>query len=118
MGKVLKIQPRSFYDNEKNWTQMGIWRPPSFDAVGYQKKLDQIFGLSPSGDPICRVRWAWQCQRWENIAWDDFGNATKGEWRQKYRALTVEIGDDEYVDISPPRWILEERFEPGQYARS
>lgn len=116
--KLRQVQPKSFYDSEKNWTASGIWQPPSFDAERYQKKLDRIFGLSPSGESICRVRWAWQCQRWENIEWDDFGNATKGEWRQKYRALTVEIGDDEYVDISPPRWVLEERFEPGQYARS
>jgi hypothetical protein len=115
----MEIQPKHIYDDEKNWTVEGIWKPPStFDAAKYQKRLDQIFGLSPSGESICRVRWAWQCQRWENVEWDDFGNAIKGEWRQKYRALTVEIGNDEYVDISPPRWVLEERFEPGQYARS
>lgn len=118
MGKVLKHYTKDYYNDVANWAAAGIWQPPSFDAVGYQRKLDQIFGLSPSGDPICRVRWAWECQRWENIEWDSFGNAVAGEWRQKYRALTVEIGNDEYVDISPPRWVLEERFEPGQYARS
>lgn len=116
--KLRQVQPKSFFDSQKNWVTAGIWQPPPFDAEGYQKKLDRIFGVSPSGGSICRVKWAWQCQRWENIEWDDFGNATKGEWRQKYRALTVEIGNDEYVDISPPRWVLEERFEPGQYARS
>jgi hypothetical protein len=115
----MEVQPKHIFDDEKNWTAAGIWKPPSgFDPQKYQKRLGQIFGLSPSGESICRVKWAWECQRWENVEWDDFGNAIKGEWRQKYRALTVEIGDDEYVDISPPRWVLEERFEPGQYARS
>lgn len=118
MKKLKLVSSKHFFDDPKNFTAPGVWQPPSFDAKAYQKKLDAIFGLSPSGEPVCRVRWAWECQRWENIEWDDFGVATKGEWRQKYRALTVEIGKDDYVDISPARWVLEERFEPGQYARS
>src|SRR6185369_7615775 len=54
----------------------------------------------------------------ENLEWDSFGIAKAGEWRQKYRALSIDIGNDDYVDISPPRWILEERFEPEALAVS
>lgn len=118
MGKVLKYQPRSFYDQKENWTAAGIWKAPAFNVENYQRKLNEIVGLSDSGQPIVRLTWAWDERKWENTDWDFAGNAIKGEWRQKYRALTVEIGDDEYVDISPPRWFLEERFEPGQYTRS
>jgi len=106
------------YNDPKGWTAKGIWKPPTFDVAAYQERLNRIVGLSASGAPIVRLKWAWECRRWENFEWDEFGNATKGEFRQKYRALTIELPFDEYVDISPPRWVLEERFEPGQYARS
>lgn len=106
------------FDLEKNWTQAGIWQPPEFDVARYQKKLNDICGVSADGQPVVRLKWAWECKRWRNTHWDEFGNATAGEWRQRYIALTVEIDNDDYVDISPPRWILEERFEPAQYANS
>lgn len=124
MSKLKLLKPSEslghpIYDHPKRWASAGIFKEPSgFDCERYQKDLDAIFGLSPDGYPICRVSWAWSCRRWTNYEWDDYGTATKGEWRQKYKALTVEIGDDEYIDIAPPRWVLEERFEPGQYERS
>lgn len=114
----LKVQPRHYYDDHENWLAVGIWKAPPFDVDGYQQKLNAIAGVTPSNQPIVRVKWAWDCRKWQNTEWDSFGNATRGEFRQKYRALTVELGNDEYVDISPPRWVLEERFEPGQYAAS
>jgi hypothetical protein len=53
----MEVQPKHIFDDEKNWTAAGIWKPPSgFDPQKYQKRLDQIFGLSPSGESICRVR--------------------------------------------------------------
>lgn len=106
------------HDDQKRWTDAGIWEPPNFDVRGFQKAIDNIVGKSASDYSIVRLMWAWECRRWQNVKWDEFGNATEGEWRQKYKALTIEIGNDEYVDISPPRWVLEERFEPGQYANS
>jgi hypothetical protein len=112
------VQSKSYYDQKENWTAAGIWKAPEFDVESYQKKLNKICEVSVTGQPIVRLVWAWNERKWENTDWDFAGNAIKGEWRQKYRALTVEIGNDEYVDISPPRWILEERFEPGQYVRS
>lgn len=106
------------YDDEKKWSSAGIFNAPLFNRERYQKQIDQIFGLSADGYSICRLSWAWECRKWVNYEWDAYGTATKGEWRQRYKALTVEIGDDEYIDIAPPRWVLEERFEPGQYEQS
>jgi hypothetical protein len=106
------------YDKPSKWSSAGIFVPPThFDKEAYQLLLDEIFGTA-NGRSICRVSWAWEQRKWWNYTWDEFGNATKGEWRQKYTALTVEVGGDEYVDVSPPRWVLEERFEPGQYEKS
>jgi len=106
------------YDKPELWASPGIYKTPEFDAAGYQKKINRIVGVSPSGAPIVRLIWAWDARKWENTDWDVAGNATAGEWRQKYRALTVELGGDDYVDISPPRWILEERYEPEALAIS
>lgn len=106
------------YNDQSKWATAGIFRPPAFDIKAYQKSINRIVGLSPSGHPVVQLKWAWDARKWENTKWDDFGNAIEGEWRQKYRALTVDIGNDDYVDISPPRWILEERFEPEALASS
>ena len=106
------------YNDQSKWATAGIFRAPEFDVKAYQKKIDRITGLSPSGHPIVQIKWAWDCRKRENTEWDFAGNATAGEWRQKYRALTVDIGNDDYVDISPPRWVLEERFEPTALASS
>lgn len=106
------------FNDQRRWADPGIWQAPSFGAQQYQKKLDQIAGVAPSGHSIVRLVWAWDARKWENTAWDNYGNATAGEWRQKYRTLTVELGNGDYVDISPPRWILEERYEPVQVAES
>ena len=106
------------YNDQLHWADAGIWRRPEFDVRGYQKALNKVVGVAVDGQPIVRLIWSWDARRWENVEWDEWGNATRGEWRQKYRALTIPIGDDDYVDISPPRWYLEERFEPLQYANS
>ena len=106
------------YNNQSRWADAGIYKAPLFDVPSFQKRLDQIVGVSPSGHSIVKLIWAWDARKWENTEWDSFGNATAGEWRQKYRALTVDIGDGDYVDIAPPRWILEERFEPESIAVS
>lgn len=102
----------------KHWADAGIWdRPSDVDVEKYQKRLNQIVGVSESGQPIVRLKWAWECRDWTTCEWDSFGIATKSEWRARYRFLTVKVGDD-YADLSIPRWVLEERYEPGQYESS
>lgn len=106
------------YNDEKHWADAGIWKRPDFDVAGYQKALNKLLNVARGGQPIVRLIWSWDSRKWENVSFDEYGNATGGEWRQKYKALTVEIGNGDYVDISPPRWLLEERYEPEQYANS
>jgi hypothetical protein len=100
-------------NDPRKWGSDGIWNPPFFPVQAYQTKINKIVGTS-EGKPIIRLIWAWHSRKWVNEEWDQFGNATKGDWRAKYRFMTVRYGD-RYTDLSPPRWILEERFEPGQY---
>lgn len=106
------------YNDSRHWADAGIFKPPLFGIHLFQRRIDKIVGLGPSGHSIVRLSWAWDCRKWENTAWDSFGNATGGEWRQKYRALTIDIGNGDYVDIAPPRWVLEERYEPQAIAQS
>lgn len=106
------------YNNPSKWATAGIDKAPLFDAPSFQRQLDKIVGRSPSGHSIVRLSWAWDCRKWENTEWNEFGTAIAGEWRQRYRALTVELGNDDYLDIAPPRWVLEERFEPEALAVS
>lgn len=106
------------YNDSRHWADAGIHKPPLFDSHSYQKRIDRIVGAALSGYSIVKLVWAWDARKWENTSWDGFGNATEGEWRQKYRALTVDIGNGDYVDIAPPRWLLEERYEPQAVAQS
>lgn len=78
--------------------------PASFNARAFQRKLNQVAGKSDTGQPVVRLVWGWHAKEWE-----------KGEFRLKYRCLTVPLDGGDYVDIGVPRWILEERHEPGQY---
>lgn len=95
-------------DDPRRWGDAGIWERPGYDAERFQKRLNRVMGLSVSGQPIVRLVWAWDEQQYE-----------AGEIRQKYRYYAEEVregaGAGRIVDISPPRWILEERQEPGQY---
>lgn len=112
------MESHPIFDSPERWAEPGIFKPPLFEVPSFQKRLNKIVGLSPSGHPIVRLIWLWNARKWENTEWNDFGNATNGEFRQKYRALTVEIGNGDYVDIAPPRWGLEERYEPASIATS
>lgn len=93
-------------NNPTRWTEDGIWNPPPFNVRKFQKRIDRILGTA-DGKPIVRVVWAWQVRRWE-----------AGEMRQAYRFYTAQLPNGDTCDLSPPRWILEERFEPSQYMPS
>lgn len=106
-------------DDPTKWVTPGIWVPPSFDVAGFQKRIDAICGTS-NGKPIIRLKWAWdkECRSFAFTQWDASGRGTDGEWSYKYRAARIPVNQFDTVDICPPRWILEERFETGQYAAS
>jgi len=107
-------------DSPGEWASLMLQDAPTFDVTGFQKKIDNTVGLSPSGHSIVRLRWARDCQKWVNTEWDFAGNATKGEMVLKYCAFRVDLegrpGD--FVEVAPPRFVLEQRYEPEQYMPS
>lgn len=116
---IVEILRHPIFDHEDKWVSAGIHvAPTDFDQKRYQKQIDKICGLSSEGYSIVRVKWAWECRKRINSEWDEFGNATKSEWRQTYCALTLPVDENDTVDIAPPRWVLEMRYEPEQYEHS
>ncbi len=91
------------YNDPRRWADPETRRRPNFDVARHQKKIDRLIGTS-NGRPIVRLVWAWDVTRFEC-----------GEIRQAYRFYTARLPTGDYCDLSPPRWIYEERFEPGQY---
>lgn len=107
----LTRQTHSIYDHPKSWGTPGIWQPPdSVDISKWQEKIDQIAGKTPGGRSIIRIVWAWQSRTLHHTDWDGFGKPIKAAWRQRYRFTTVTLPSGEDVDISVPRFILEELF--------
>jgi hypothetical protein len=94
------------YNNPRRWMDDGIRQRPNFNVHKFQKKLNRIMGTS-DGRPIVRLVWAWDVTRFE-----------MGEIRQAYRFYTASLPNGDYCDLSPPRWIIEERYEPSQYMPS
>ncbi len=117
---MLSIERHPVYDNPAKWGTFGIWERPVFDADAFQKKLDAIAGTSITGHPIARLSWAWDrhCREFNFTKWDFAGNGVEGEWEYKYRVARVPIGNGDTTDICAPRWIIEQRYEPEQYALS
>lgn len=90
------------YDDYKQWAG-SYEQPRSVNVEKFQEQIDKIVGTTIDGKPIVQLIWSWNSREW--IA---------GEWRAKYNFMTVQVPGGT-VDICPPRWILEDRNEPGQY---
>lgn len=93
----------SAYNNPARWGDSGIWNRPIFNLNRFQKKINRLIGTA-DGKPIVRAVWAWDVNRWEC-----------GEMRKAYRFYTAKFPNGDTCDLSPPRWMMEERIEPGQY---
>ena len=117
--KHLVKRTHPVYDNQLKWGTYGIWEQPVFDVEAFQSKIDAIVGTS-LGQPIVRLVWAWdkRCREAYFTKWDLAGNGIELEFEYKYRFAKIPIGNGDTTDICPPRWILEQRYEPGQYAPS
>jgi hypothetical protein len=92
----------------RQWGDAGMVSPPSdFNRKKFQKKLDQIAGISvSSGLSIIRLIWGWESLITVN-----------GEVRQRYAFHTITLPNGDNVDIATPRWFLEELIEPAQYKK-
>ncbi len=108
------------YNDPSTWATPELYRAPSFDAQAFQRKLDKIAGKR-RGRPVVRLVWAGakECFSTYYDDWDEFGKGIRTELRAKYLFASIRIPETtDRIDIPPPRWILEERHEPEQYAAS
>ena len=99
----IRVRHNSELDNPSRWDKR---LKPYFDVAGYQHRIDQIVGLNKDAKSIIRLTWG---QDAEQFAFDE---RTPRYWTRRrkdgegYRYWTV------------PRWMLERRIEPEQYAPS
>lgn len=109
-------------DKPDSWASPELYSSPDFDLVGYQKKIDDIMGLSATNLPIVRLVWAAdrkKCYSKFYVEWDAAGFGIKTELRAKYLYASIKIpGTADIIDIPPPRWIFEQFHHPGQYLAS
>lgn len=109
------------------WCSAEVYSPPpSFDAEGYQARLNKIAGLSENGHPIVRVVWAGdrkKCYSKFYVTWYEAGPkkglGLSSELRAKYKYASLLVpGTSDVIDVPPPRWVFEQYEHPGQYMES
>lgn len=107
-------------DEPWRWADDSSWRRPIFDVKAFQAKIDEIVGLTVRGDSIVRLQWMrdMECYEKRYTAWDSVGTPIKHELRATYKFVTVPIEGGDIIDIPPPRWVLEQRYEPEQIAEA
>lgn len=86
----------SHLDDPKEW---GSYIPPPFDPTGFQRRIDVVTGLAPSGKPILWLRWTHDVT----------------ELRFGVNVFIYGVKDGKTRPFIPPRWVLHQRQEPGQY---
>jgi len=92
----LESQSKSPYNRPEHWTNSQT--PPFFDTVSFQKRINNVVGLSREGHPIIKLEWA--AQVWSPW-WGD-----PDYWVSYTKA-------DGYVFVQ--RWVFLQRMELGSY---
>jgi hypothetical protein len=96
-----KTKRHSVLDDPRRWSDE--LRPPYFDAVTFQSRLDARVGVNREGKSILRVVWAPKSIGLYGIP--------------RYWVTRVRDGEG-WKYTSVPRWVLESRVEKSQYAQS
>lgn len=118
MSVVATEQWTPIYDEPRRWADTNSWARPSFNVAEFQKKIDEIVGKSVRGDSIVVLRWMRDSECYEKFhtEWDTLGTPTKHELRARYNYVSIDLPNGDFIDIPPPRWVLEQRYEPEQIA--
>jgi len=87
-------------NNPREWTDV---QRPLFHRRRFQKRINQIVGTTPTGQPILRLEWGPDVYKWE-----------LGHLRRRYRCFTHRI-DGQPIDVGVPRWVITQRQEPARY---
>lgn len=99
----LRIKAPTALNNPSRWHQQ---LKPWFDVVGYQRRIDQIVGVNRDGKSIIRLVWGQEV--WQRV----FNEETPRYWTRRLKVP----GGHKYWTV--PRWMLEKRMEPEQYAEA
>jgi hypothetical protein len=97
----LRTKTPSALNQHSAWNQ---YLKPWFNVEAFQKRINDRVGLSRTGQPIVRLVWGQDI--WQEI----WGERTPRYWVRRLRRGA----DITWYTI--PRWILESRIEPEQYA--
>jgi hypothetical protein len=111
-----KVHP---FDDLDNWGHDWTNKPPlaKHEIEDWQKRFDRAFGLNRNGKSCFKLVWNGDRSQWWKYAydWDSYGKGIKWELRPRILWKKVELGNGDYVDLFPPRWLILMRIEPEQY---
>jgi hypothetical protein len=114
-----KVHP---FDDLDNWGHDWTNKPPlaKHEIEDWQKRFDRAFGLNRNGKSCFKLVWNGDRSQWWKYAydWDSYGKGIKWELRPRILWKKVELGNGDYVDLFPPRWLILMRIEPEQYGRN
>lgn len=107
-------------DDLANWGKDFTFTPPlsKADIALWQGRFDRAFGLNRNGKSCFKLVWSGDRRYWHRYAydWDAYGKGIKWEERPRILWKKVDVGNGDYVDLFPPRWLILMRIEPEQYA--
>lgn len=102
-------------DHPSKWESEFYPAPDGVDVEAFQKRLNQIAGVSHTGEPILRLEWGGTAFEMVHIEWNALGMPTRTERRPKYKFLRPNPITQVAEEIPIRRWIISERSEPEQY---
>lgn len=97
----------SLYDSPAHWFDAEVERAPTFSIRQFQKRINRAIGTA-NGAPIIRLSWAPDVAHWRI-------RETEAGWERKYVCFEDNLDGIGRIQISPPRYVLEQRIEPAQY---
>lgn len=110
------------YDDLEEWGHDWTFKPPmaKHEVDDFQRKIDNVFGTNRDGKSCFKLVWNGDQRYWWKYAydWNSFGDGIKWELRPRILWKKVDLGNGDYVDLFPPRWLLLGRIEPEQYAET
>lgn len=92
------------YDDHKAWDK--AIPAPDFNVAAFQAQIDRITG-TVRGQPILMLRWTWDCHQ----------TYFKGTWAEE-EVWEYAVAWRNGNPVIPPRWVLHQRYEVGQYRDS
>ncbi len=89
-------------------------RPSSVDVFKYQQKIDRITGTR-DGRSLIKLAWAPEELRWRPRACSWEQPPTQSDYSFP---IFIAYHDEDGNEVAAPRWVLLQRIEPEQYART